>query len=815
MPGIFPLRPRRALRIDEEQVVESVLKRFEQISQDRDRGRWIEDRLNRYAKYRGWLPEKTWPWSHASNVHIPILQSAELRANAGLYNVLMTMRPLLTPRALSRGNVAKEDRVGALIDAQLWVDPGAEVAERQFADMCSIFLQDANWVALTPWVRDERTITELHYRPPVPEAGDPNLYVYRLLMGEDGSGDGGPPRPGILPPRSTAEPDTKPDDERQETVVPRWRLTTPQGPAMAWIWEDEDGGLEIVTRSAQVLHEGPVFQNLDVSQVFVPTRVQNLQPPTAANPGGSPYVFIAMDYLLDEVRRLQGRRDGFNWLDKDGLGEVEDLARVGAGMPPSMAKEEEKLQEQKDEMEGRTHTQPDVNVAGHEGDGNLRVPLLVCFDRWDVDGDGLSEDVLFIIARDARRLCEARLLTDKWPAKQPYRPLAEACAIPVPGRYYGISFLELGEALYDIIKSTFDIAYDSAQVANLPWFFYAASAQRQFDQQQVKLAPGEGYPVPGNPRETVWFPNIASRDQTWAWTVLGIVMQFFDRQMALGPLQSGQVPQGKATALRTFGTTAALLQQADVRADQLLIRLFGGIRQLYRNFHRMNRKLLPPGKEIRLLGWEGAREQAYDSLSAEDVDADMDFDFRPDFLLSNQALLIRALESMLTITATPLAFQLGITDPHRFYQAAKDYVRALRLDPKKYLKAPEEQFGPALLWEEALDLILRDQMPSGVPLEGPDAHLRKAFEFINSEPFTGNPEKGIQPVIVPRQVNLLRAWLIQVSQHRNRQLAVTAATQFQQTAAQGGGPPEALPTEPEFQPQAELAPRQPVTAETA
>mgnify|MGYP001577654627 FL=1 len=246
MPGFFPRRPRRHLRIEGDEVVESVFKRFEQILNDRDRGKWMDDRLNRYAKYRGWLPERTWPWVHSSNVHVPILQSAELRANAGLYNVLMTTRPLMTPRALSRANVPREQRVGELIDAQLWVDPTPEHAERRFSDVCSAFLQDGNWAALTPWARDEREVSQVFFRPPVPTVTDPNAYVERLLLGTAGAEQNGGPAstPGIFPPGSTAEPDSGAD----APATSRWKIASPQGPAMAWVYEEADGGLEIVTK---------------------------------------------------------------------------------------------------------------------------------------------------------------------------------------------------------------------------------------------------------------------------------------------------------------------------------------------------------------------------------------------------------------------------------------------------------------------------------------------------------------------------------------------------------------------------------------
>ena len=180
----------------------------------------------------------------------------------------------------------------------------------------------------------------------------------------------------------------------------------------------------------------------------------------------------------------------------------------------------------------------------------------------------------------------------------------------------------------------------------------------------------------------------------------------------------------------------------------------------------------------------------------------MDFDFRPDTLLSNQALLAEALTSVISMVGTPLAFQLGLTNPQLFYEAVRDYIRARRLDPKKYVTRPQDTGTPPILWEEAISLIQRDEMPVGAPMEGADQHLAKAFEFIKDDTLMG--------LLTPPQVGLLKAWLAQVGQLRTQQLAVQAAGQFQQ-GMMAGGPTgaEPMPAELGIDPRAALAPAPP------
>ena len=780
----FPKRPKRRLKIDADLVVRSVEKRAGQIAQDRDRGLWLEARLQRYAKYRGWLQDKTWPWPEASNVHPPLLQIAELRANAGLHNVVMTMRPLFSARATKRVNVPKEDRISELLDTQLFLDPGPEMAERRFGDFVSAFLQDGNAVAYTPWVRDEREIITMQYRPGPPPGADPFGYVEGILAGPQG-----------LFPTATALLPDGPQENRYRVQY----QTKENHPAEARVevFADEQEDLEFIIRSDEVIYDGPVMLNVPVSALLIPTRCENLQPPSEFNPNGAPSVFLTVRYRIDEIKRLKDS-NVFNWLDETSLAAIIAQARADAGIV-STPKESDRIEQQKDEIEGRVHSQPPIEAE--EDVNHLSVPLWMCFDRWEVDGE--VRDVFWMIAKDAKVLCEARLLTERWPSTRPYRPLAEAIAIPVPGRWYGISFLELGEALYDLIKGTIDMSFDAGAIANLPFFFYTANAA--FRAETVRLAPGEGYPVPGDPRSTIYIPQMQSKDQTWAFNTIGMGVQMFEKLMSIGDLQLGRVATGKASALRTFGTTLAILQQGDVRADQLLLRLFSGLRQIARNFHAMNRHLLPAGREIRILGFDGPREQGYQTIDRiEDIDAEVEFDFRPDFLLSNPAVLNQALQSVLAMVATPLAFQVGITDPQLFYNTTKDFVRSLRLDPKKYVKPPMEPDGPPLLAEEAIDLVLQDTLPQGVPMEGAEAHMKKLFAFVNSDQF-GH--------LQPQQVALFRAWLQQVGRSVQQAQAVGAAREFQGQMQQQGGT-GGVPTTMQEPPQTAAAQGAPVSAAT-
>jgi len=268
-------------------------------------------------------------------------------------------------------------------------------------------------------------------------------------------------------------------------------------------------------------------------------------------------------------------------------------------------------------------------------------------------------------------------------------------------------------------------------------------------------------------------------------------MQILDQLMMQGPLQRGQVPTGKSSALRTTGTTMALLQQGDVRADQLLLRWFNGVSQIYRIFHRMNRHFLPVGKEFRVVGWDGPDEQAYQKIdSIADVDVDMDFEFKPEFLNSNPDVLVAGLEKVLMMMMQPLAFQIGITDATLVHRTVQKITRAMRLDPKDHWKAPTMSVRPPISAEEAIAMAIAGQAIYGQPLEGAQAHLEKLGQYVMSEAVATLSAH-------PTSMGIFKAWWLEVAgMAQQEQLAQSSqgfadaqksGTSGQPVAPTGGG----------------------------
>lgn len=742
-------RRKRSLKIDPDAVVNSVLKRLDQAISDRSE--WMNMRLDRYAKLRGWLPDKDWPWDGAANTWVPIMATASLRVKSALFNAVMGLRPVMMSRAHQRRNAAKQERIDQLLDWQVFTEAKGE---QKFDDFISNFVDDGTAFAFVRWVRDRQTIHDVRVMPGLDETQD---HIPQVL-------------------------------ERMPALFPGFRnATMPKDDDSGWVWEvdfqDEageervarveffdrdDGRLEAHLSWKATVHDGPAIDVDDPEDVVFPMRAANLQPPSGANPRGAPWVDRLCVASLDDIRRR--KEDGIYDLLTD-----EGLEAIAASQSPvGSGKDEERAKEQKDDQEG-------IQSAFGEEDKTTR-SIVEAYDRWDVDGDGLEEDVIFWIARDAQKLLRARLLTEMHPGLPIQRPIASKAFIPVSNRVYGIGLPELLESIQDLSTIVMNQNVDWGTLRNSPFFFYRPTSGVK--PEVIRMWPGEGYPL-DDPSRDIQFPNWGNTDNAWSFNMLAFAQQLAERITMISDVQLGRVPTGKASALRTLGTTISLLGQGDVRSEQILRRLFHGLAQVYAMIHRLNRRYLPAKKEFRVIGVPAKGEEAYAEVTPDDVDADVDFEFRATMLNTNRQILAETMTEIAGMMLTPLAIQMGYTDSETGYNVLRDFVKARDQDPEKYIKRPPAlPEGPRILAEEALSAILEGTMPMGAPLEPVQEHLKKLLDFQQSENFGLLDQAGVQLFSA-----YLRQVMVLAQQDVQQQQLLQAAAQFQgQGGGNGGGP---------------------------
>lgn len=720
---------------------------------NQDRTDEIDMRLQRYAKYRMWTEGKNWPWEDATDAAIPDMMTASMRLQDTLHNAVMSQRPPVRSKALKKHDAEKEEVVDDLIDYQVFVEqPGEEVVGVLAHD----FVNEGFYTAYVPWVEEKRNVIDLFLIGQLPQDAPPVDTFRQFLEGKF---------PGA---------DLTPSAEGWDWTI---KEEGKKKGGKASFFTRDDGEVEVEIQHEVIRYNGPRVIPKDVQHVLHPARCENLQIPGPSNPTGAPHV-ILVDYpTIDEIKRLsQGDRPYYDLLQD------EDRERLGL---QTMAVRYQEREEQKDTMQGHTEQRP-TQPKGAESHNKLT--RLMVFDCYDVDGDGVDEDVIFWFLLEPKILLRARYLTQMFPAPAPMRPLAEGHLFPVPGRRYSIGLLEMMEGLHDLTKQFFDQGGDAGTLANSPFGFYRATSNMR--PEVIRMWPGEMYPL-NDPQRDVNFPQMGNQNQAFTFNMVAVLQQMEERLTTIGELQLGRVPQGKASALRTVQGMQTILSQGDARPERVLRRFFIGLTQIWRIIHTLNQAFLPKNKQIRITGNVDPGKDPYRSVGPDDLRGDYMFDFSANALNTSKEALQMALQQMMGTYVSELNIMLGIIQPEGVYRLQRDWGKALGPDPDKYLSPPSPGALQAPIFvEDALAMIFDGQMPQGSPAEGAAVHLQKLMEFTQSDEFGMMPTEHVVGVFRPYMEQVAR----QAQQEMQQQQLLAAAQQFGQQAQQPGkSGPKAAP----------------------
>lgn len=756
-------RPRKStMQIDTEAIARRVVDFSTEDEMNRSED--MEARAQRYAKFRMWTEGKDWPWENASDAAIPDMMTHSLKVQDTLHNAVMSTRPSVVSKALQKANGDKEKTVNDILDFQFFVENTGELTVGEMADA---FVNEGVVTVFVPWVKEERELHEIHTLPPIPTGTTPETHFSKYLQGvykgkifrmKDHDG---------------------------------WSWEVLEDDRVTWFpveFYTVGKMIEMDAQKVATVFDAPRPMVKEYEDVLAPSRCSNLQIPSPSNSGGASHVILKDYPTLDEIKRLAA--SGFYDLPTDE--EIEALERQYADTTTGQV-----MREQKDVFQGAATDTSSLNDR-KSGEGanpdHKTLTRLTCFDIFDIDGDGVNEDVIWWVIKEGAGgkglLLRARELTQVYPANPPRRPFAEGCYLPVIGRRGGISLLEIMEGLHDMIKQFADQTIDRATLTGVPFFFYRASSNMR--PETIRLWPGEGYPL-SDPKNDVQFPTFPQEGSAAGMNLMSLFGQMEERLTNIGDLQLGRVPQGKSSALRTVRGMQAVMGQGDARPERILRRFFMCLAQVYAQMHELNQVFLPRDKQYRVAGVSKLNEDPYRTVQDPAmIRGRFQFDFIANAMNTSKEAMQESLDALGAKIFNPLMIQLGIAKPEGAYQWARDSAKALGQDPDKYLTPPSPESNlPPMFAEEVISAIMQGNLPECRPAEtNPQDHLKKLMEYFGSDYFG---------YLTPAQVQIFNAYMALTRQRlaaqAQQQQVMAAAQQFQQ-GAQGQGVPGPQGTAP-------------------
>ena len=736
------------------EIASRVIDFYEQAMRDRQP---LEDaHLERYAKFRQYTAGKDWPWEGASDVAMPDLVTISNRQQDTIHNAIFSSRPVVRSRAIKKMDAKKQEMVDHIIDYQVFEEQNGDAEMSAFIEA---FVNTPVATMFTPWVTEKRTIRDVRKTEPIPGDKKPEAHFVDWIMQN---------YPGSAPNRMQGK------EEGWDWLITIESVGEQKREIEAHFYTTKDE-VEVVLIEEAVRFDGPKVRNVEFSDLFHPVRCENLQAPGPSNPSGSAYVIMRSYPTIDEVKRLA--RSGFyDRISKEELDNLSDDARQTSDDP---------LKDQKDTLAGASQS------ARERDRTHGRLTLLTCFDIYDIDNDGITEDIIWWVLLEPGIVIKAEHLTELYPSSTGQRPFSEACYMPVSGLRWGVSLLELAEGISDTKKQVFDQMIDAGTITNSPFFFYRATSQVR--PEQIRMWPGEGYPT-ADPQRDVHFPSFNNNSQAWGLNILTLLQQWEERSTSVTDLSLGRVPAGKSSALRTVGGITAILDQGEARPQRILRRFFNALTHQWKWIHQLNTHFLKPGKQYRISGFVKPNETPYKVVEAiRDIEGKFDFGFEANVLNTSKQGQIDGMEQLFEMLSSPLAIQLGVTSPDSYYRLVRDKAKLIGTSPERYMNEPDPASNlPMVSSEEALIRIIQLELPDGRPAEGAEAHLAELAQHVAVK-VDGNAT--VNDMFNTRQRELFQVWTAKIGElaKRDKMLAEQqeAAAKSQGAidgaATQGGG----------------------------
>ena len=744
-------RRRRSYKIDKQAAVKLITEARDRVISERSE--WMRKRLLRYPKIYGWTPEYLDKDGNlAPNVNPAIISVATLRLRATLENALKSSRPMVQAKAKQKRNQPKENTINQLQDFQVFVENDGE---RLIDDYVEGYVNDGTVISHQKWVKRTENIVQKRIvpLPGNPKLEDLSIESLRASLLES--------LPSLFPELVNA---TMVDNDGFTWNVDFIDDSKIAHEARVEFYEREDNLIEAYIRYDATVHDGPSIEVHDLEDILVPPRSANLQPRSPENPYGAPFVIRVCKMSLDDI--IRGQRSGvYDLLSKS------DLEKIKANADPIYNSQQDEMKVEKDMREGVLPTP--------ESKSPDRI-VLEFYGSVDIDGDGLEEEAIIWMTERSKVIMGAKYLTEIYPGIPVRRPFSEARLFPVANRFYGISLPELLEPIHDAVKRLLDQGLEWGEVTNHPNFFYRPMSGML--PEIIRLKSGEGYPLE-NPTTDVHYPTW-NRDSSWVINFMTLISQQGEKLAMQSDVNFGRVPAGKSSALRNFSSISALLSQGDARTEQVLRRLFGGLTQIYGGIHRLNRHSLPDNKQFRVLGIPERGTDPYVTIHPEDLDFDVDYEFRASMLISNKEATSIALQEVAALVLSPIAIQMGIATPEKVHTLMRDIIKARDFDADRYTTRPTDEYAQKITAEEAFASVKAYEEPVGMPLEeSAQAHFEKLQRFQASDGLAGIG--GLTAGQLEIYAKYVKRVLQLTQREQQKEIMAQAASQFQNQIAQG------------------------------
>ncbi len=319
--------------------------------------------------------------------------------------------------------------------------------------------------------------------------------------------------------------------------------------------------------------------------------------------------------------------------------------------------------------------------------------ILECYYRYDLDEDGLDEEIMFWVCPERGDLLLGWDYLDNVYATG-RRPFRISRYFPLPDRLLGLSFPQIVRPIQEEINTIHNQRVDNGTIRNSCTGYYPANWTQS--PQDMRVSPGQM--VPAEDPQRLVFPNWNGGD-AWGQNEEALLMQMFERLTGINDLSLGRQPN-RVGATRTATGVASLLSEAGLRFKNAMTAFQRFWRDIFADILALDQQYLPPGVEFRVTG---RYPEVIHLTSKADIAGKYDLRVSATSETLNRELLRNDTTAKFQFVANPLLLQLGIIGKKGLRRHASRFLRAYgETDPEMTLELDRDEVVRTPQQEEAM-----------------------------------------------------------------------------------------------------------------
>jgi hypothetical protein len=433
--------------------------------------------------------------------------------------------------------------------------------------------------------------------------------------------------------------------------------------------------------------------------------------------------------------------------------------------------------------------------------GVKKAKLCECHMRYDIDGDGIDEELIVTICPEARKVVRLTYLDRV--TKTGKRPFHKIDFIRRPRRAYSLGLLEMLYPINEEIDAVHNMRMDFGTLTNVPFFFFRSSSGMK--PEKIRIEPGVGVPL-DDPNNDVNFPKFQN-STAWGFQEEASLIQWAEKLTSSTAMNSG-MPSERVGASRTASGMIALLNEGNMNLDVMLGRLKTGYSELLKGVLSDLQERMPEDLKVRVTGSDGrmefgkAGEPIFIDPTREDIGGNLDLIISANSANSNRELEKQNAIMYSQLLLNPINIQTGIVQPNNIYHIMRNVVEKHGIQNiEDYLTMPETTQMPLGLYDE-IAAVTQGLVPRIVMHDNHQAKVEGLSAFAKEPAFEEGIMNGVNSSNAPQALNIAIETHTRMMEAMNAQAQNSNVTGLQLSPTMGarmsgavGGTGRPLPTE--------------------